>query len=73
MATQEELIQKIEKPTELIDTMTSQAGLGDQPATLPEGTEFKPVMQEIQQDELVQTDVTPVSYTHLTLPTKRIV
>jgi hypothetical protein len=58
MATQEELIQKIERPTELIDKMTEQAGLGDQPATLPEGTEFKPVMQEIQQDELVQTDVT---------------
>jgi len=58
MAEQQELVGQIEKPTDLINKMTEQAGLGDQPATLPGGTSFQPIDQEVQQDEIVSTDVT---------------
>ena len=56
--TEEDLISKIKKPEELISQVESQAGIGEEPAVLPEGTEFKPVKQEVQDEEIIKTDVT---------------
>lgn len=64
--TEADLIKKIsEEPRPVAERMTQQAGLGEEPAALPEGTKFEPVQQEIQIDELVATDVTqqPVTLT----------
>lgn len=53
MATQQELLQQVKAPTELISDMKTRAGQGDTPAELPTGTEITPVTQEVQADELV--------------------
>ena len=70
--TEEDLIKKIgEKERPVVKEMEKQAGLTTDDAgepispTLPTGTEFNPVMQEVQEDELLKTDVTtaPVTVT----------
>jgi len=40
-------------PTELIDKVSEQAGLGEEPATLPTGTEIEPVTMTVGTDEIV--------------------
>lgn len=64
--TQEELIKKIDAPTELISKVESQAGIGDTPAELPEGTKFTPVEQEVKDEEILKTDVTTAPITDVT-------
>lgn len=70
--TEAELIKKIgEKERPVAAEMEKQAGLATDEAgepvapSLPTGTEFQPVTQEVQEDELLKTDVTtaPVSIT----------
>lgn len=50
--------ESINQPTQLISRVKQQAGLGDTSPTLPTGTEFVPVKQEVQTDELLNTDIT---------------
>jgi hypothetical protein len=54
-----------DKNTAIKSTMEERAGLGDTSPTLPEGTEFKPVEQEVQEEEILKTDVStqPVEVT----------
>lgn len=59
--TELELIKDIKRPEELITKVEKQAGLGDETPTLPEGTTFTPTKQEVQPDELIDTDVTMTS------------
>ena len=63
--TELELIKDISRPDDLIGKVESQAGLTDTAPTLPEGTTFTPTKQEVQNDELLKTDVTtaPVTMT----------
>jgi hypothetical protein len=51
-------VANIAKPEELIGKVEQQAGIGDRAAELPAGAEFKPVKQEVQDEELLSTDVT---------------
>lgn len=53
MADNQSPLSGIEQPTELIDKMTSQAGLGDTPPTLDEAVKYTPQTYQVQQDELM--------------------
>lgn len=57
MATQAELIQQIEQPTELVERVKTQAGIGEEAPSLPTGTTFQPIQQEIKEEEVLKTDV----------------
>lgn len=61
--TELELIKDIKRPEELIKKVETQAGIGDEAPTLPEGTTFTPTKQEVQEDELLKTDVTTAPVT----------
>lgn len=39
-------------------TMQERAGFGETPPVLPEGTEFKPIEQEVKDEEILDTDIT---------------
>jgi len=53
MATQQDLLADVKAPTELISDMETKAGMGTDAAKLPEGTKIEPVLQTVQEDELV--------------------
>lgn len=46
-----------DKNAAIKQTMEQRAGVGDTPAQLPEGTQFKPIEQEVKDEEILKTNV----------------
>jgi len=53
MATQQEVLKNVQSPTDLISEMETRAGQGETQAKLPDGTKIDPVLQTVQDNELL--------------------